>query len=125
MMITLPMSDIPQSRLSASVDAARAAVSKTSQIGDATYMPSDRQTSYGLKNLVQVEKIYPEQNHINLPSIRSKRGSPSAITAENVLRAKASLDEIYVHNISSMRREYISNLHSDAPKFSNQFDMMA
>ena len=124
-MITLPMSDIPQSRLSASVDAARTAVSKTDNNSDATYVPSERQTSYGLKNLAQVEKIYPEQNHINLPSIRSKRGSPSAITAENVLRAKASLDEIYVHNISSMRREYISNLHSDAPKFSNQFDMMA
>ena len=88
-------------------------------------MPSERQTSYGLKNLVQVEKNISRANHINLlPSAQSEEVHPQ-ITAENVLRAKASLDEIYIHNIASMRREYISNLHSDAPKFSNQFDIMA
>ena len=124
-MITMPMTDTMPSRLSAAIDAADKLVAKTTQMADATYMPSQRQTAYGVGNLAQSEKKHPEYTHNNLPFIRSRRGAPSAITAENVLKARASLDQVYMHNMAATMREYISNSLADAPNFRNQLDIMA
>jgi hypothetical protein len=124
-MITMPMTDTMPSRLSAAIDAAEKTGAKSTQMADATYMPSQRQTAYGIGNLAQSEKKYPEYTHNNLPFIRSRRGSPSAITAESVLKARASLDQVYMHNIAATMREYVSNSHADMPNFQNQLDIMA
>ena len=124
-MLTMPMTDTMPSRLSAAIDAADKSVEKTSQAGDATYMPSQRQTAHGLGHLTQSEKKHSEYNHTNLPFIRSRRGAPSAVTAENVLKARAALDQAYMHNMAATKREYISNSHADAPQFRNQLDVMA
>ena len=124
-MITMPMTDIMPTRLSAAIDSADRSVAKTPQMGDATYMPSLRQTAHGVGNLTQSEKKHPEYNHNNLPFIRSRRGAPSAITAENVLKGRASLEKAYLHNIAATKQEYISNSYADAPRFRNQLDVMA
>ena len=124
-MITMPMTDTMPSRLSAAIDAADKSGAKTTQMSDATYVPSQRQTAYGVGNLAQSEKKHPEYTHNNLAFIRSRRGAPSAITAENVLKARASLDQVYMHNMAATMREYISNSLADAPNFRNQLDIMA
>ena len=121
----MPMTDTMPSRLSAAIDAADKSVAKTTQLADATYMPSQRQTAYGVANLAQSEKKHPEYTHNNLSFIRSRRGAPSSITAENMLKARASLDQVYMHNMAAIMREYISNTLEDAPNFQNQLDIMA
>jgi hypothetical protein len=124
-MITMPMTDTMPSRLSAAIDAAEKAGAKSTQMADATYMPSQRQTAYGIGNLAQSEKKHSEYTHNNLPFIRSRRSAPSTITAENVIKARASLDQVYMHNMAATMREYISNSLADAPNFRNQLDIMA
>jgi hypothetical protein len=124
-MITMPMTDTMPSRLSAAIDAADKSGAKTTQMADATYVPSQRQTSYGVGNLAQSEKKHSEYTHNNLPFIRSRRAAPSAITAENVRRARASLNKVYMHNVAATMQEYISNSLADAPNFRNQLDIMA
>ena len=121
----MPMIDTPPTRLSAAIDSADKSIAKTPQTSDATYMPSQRQTAHGLGNLTQSEKKHSEYNHTNLPFIRSRRGAPSAITAESVLKARAALEEAYMHNMAATKREYISNSYADAPQFRNQLDIMA
>lgn len=121
----MPMTDTMPTRLSAAIDSADKSVRKTPQTSDATYMPSQRQTAQGILNLTQSEKKYSEYNHTNLPFIRSRRGAPSAVTAENVLKARASLEKAYMYNMAVTKREYISNSYADAPKFSKQLDVMA
>ena len=121
----MPMTDTMPSRLSAAINAADKAVAKTTQAGDATYMPSLRQTAQGVENLIQSEKKHSEYTHTNLPFIRSRRGAPSSITAESVLKARAALENAYMHNAAATKREYISNIHAAAPNFRNQLDIMA
>ena len=120
----MPMTDTMPSRLSAAINAADKAVAKTTQASDATYMPSQRQTAQGIGNLTQSEK-HSEYTHTNLPFIRSRRGAPSAITAENVLKARTAMENAYMHNAAATKREYISNSHADAPNFRNQLNIMA
>jgi hypothetical protein len=124
-MITMPMTDTMPSRLSASIDATNKAIAQNTQSMSATYVPSLRQTAYGVGNLTQTEKKDPEYNHTNLSFIRSRRGAPSAITVENLLIARAALEKVYMHNIASTKREYISNSLADSPNFTNQLDFMA
>ena len=121
----MPMTDTLPTRLSAAIDSADKSIAKTPQTSDATYMPSLRQTAHGLGNLTQSEKKHSEYNHTNLPFIRSRRGAPSAITAENVLKSRAALEKAYMHNMAATKREYISNSYADAPQFRNQLDIMA
>lgn len=121
----MPMTDTMPSRLSAAINSADESIKKTPQAGDATYMPSQRQTAQGVENLTQSEKKHSEYTHTNLPFIRSRRGAPSAITAENVLKARAALENAYMHNMAATKQEYISNSHADAPNFRNQLDIMA
>ena len=121
----MPMTDTMPSRLSAAINAADKAVAKTTQSSDATYMPSQKQTAQGIGNLTQSEKKHSEYTHTNLPFIRSRRGAPSAITAENVLKARTALENAYMHNAAATKREYISNSHADAPNFRNQLNIMA
>lgn len=124
-MISLPITDIQPARLAASIDSAKIAMSKTAQGGDATYMPSQRETSYGLKHLTQSEKKYSEYSKTNIPYLRSKKGAPSSITAENYLFAKALASKVYMQNIAAVKREYLSNAQADFPRFSNQISILA
>ena len=121
----MPMTDTMPSRLSAAINAADKKDANTTQANDATYMPPQRQTAQGIENLTQSEKKHSEYTNTNLPFIRSRRGAPSAITAENVLKARTALENAYMHNAAATKREYISNIHADAPDFRNQLDIMA
>lgn len=124
-MINLNATEPPTTRLSASINNAEQTVAGSTTLDGATSMPSVRQTAYGVKSLTQTEKKRPESSSLNLPMIRSKRGAPSSITAENYLSAKAMLSEVYVHNIASIKREYISNTLGDAPHFRKSFEVFA
>lgn len=121
----MPMTDTMPSRLSASINAADKAVMKTNQLSDATYVPSQRQTTYGIESLVHSEKKHPEYTNTNLSFIRSRRGAPSSVTSENILKARASLEKIFMHNRAHIKREFISNTLGDIPDFKNQLDVMA
>jgi hypothetical protein len=124
-MLNLNVIEPPATRLSASINNAEKTAAGTTKLDDATSMPSNRQTTYGVKSLTQVEKKRPESSSLNLPMIRSRRGAPSAITTENYFSAKAMLSEVYVHNIASIKREYISNTLEDAPHFRKSFEVFA
>lgn len=124
-MLNLNVIEPPPTRLSASINNAERTVAGLTTRDGATSMPSVRQTAHGVKSLTQTEKKRPENSSLNLPMIRSKRGSPSSITAENYLSAKAMLSEVYVHNIASIKREYISNTLGDAPHFRKSFEVFA
>lgn len=122
-MLNLNVTEPPTTRLSASINNAERKVAGTTTLDGATSMPSVRQTAHGIKSLTQVEKKRPESSSLNLPMIRSKRGAPSSITAENFLISKAMLSKVYVHNIAAIKREYISNTLEDAPHFRKSFEV--
>lgn len=124
-MTILPTIDAQSTRLSTAINAVDNSLSNSAQISDATNVPSERQTSYGLINLGQVEKKRPENSSLNFSLIRSRKGAPSAITAESFLLARALLDEVYTHNMAAIKREYISNAHDDEPRFSNKLSISA
>ena len=124
-MTILPTIDAQSTRLSTAINAVDNSLSNSAQISDATNVPSERQTSYGLINLGQVEKKRPENSSLNFSLIRSRKGAPSAITAESFLLARALLDEVYTHNMAAIKREYISNAHDDEPRFSNKLGISA
>lgn len=94
-------------------------------MSDATNMPSERQTSHGVVNLGQVEKKRPENSSLNFSLIRSRKGAPATITAESYLLARAMLDEVYAHNMAAIKREYVSNILEDAPRYSHKLGISA
>ena len=118
----------PQSKLKAHasqrINAVDNSLSNSAQMLDATNMPSERQTSHGVVNLGQVEKKRPKI----LPQfslIRSRKGAPATITAESYLLARAMLDEVYAHNMAAIKREYVSNILEDAPRYSHKLGISA
>ena len=122
-MTILPTIDAQSTRLSTAINAVDNSLSNSPQISDATNVPSERQTSYGLINFRQVENALKFIPKFSL--IRSRKGAPSAITAESFLLARALLDEVYTHNMAAIKREYISNAHDDEPRFSNKLSISA
>ena len=124
-MAILPTIEPQTTRLSTAINAFDNSLSNSTQSSDATNVPSERQTSYGVVNLGQVEKKRPENSSLNFSLIRSRKGAPSAITAESYLLARAMLDEVYTHNMAAIKREYLSNVHDDAPRFFNTLGISA
>lgn len=124
-MVISPSIEPQATRLSNAINADDNSLSNSAQILDATNVPSERQTSYGLVNLGQVEKKRPENSSLNFSLIRSRRGAPSAVTAESYFLSRALLDEVYTHNMAAIKREYISNSLDDAPRFSHKLAISA
>ena len=60
-----------------------------------------------------------------LQRIYHPRQSPSAISSENFLAARALMSAKFVHNIAMTKEARISNLYKDAPKFQSQIDILA
>ena len=67
-MLNLNVIEPPATRLSASINNAEQTVAGTTKLDDATSMPSNRQTTHGVRSLTQVEKKRPESSSLNLPN---------------------------------------------------------
>lgn len=124
-MVISPSIELQSTRLSSAINAVDNNLSNSAQISDATNMPSQRQTAYGVINLGQVEKKRPENSSLNFSMIRSRKGAPSAVTTESFFSARAMLEEVYTHNMAAIKREYISNSLDDAPRFSEKIAITA
>lgn len=124
-MVISPSIELQSTRLSSAINAVDNNLSNSAQISDATNMPSQRQTAYGVINLGQVEKKRPENSSLNFSMIRSRNGAPSVVTTESYFLARAMLEEVYTHNIAAIKREYISNSLDDAPRFSEKIAITA
>ena len=124
-MVITPTIETQSTRLSTAITAVDNSLSNSAQTSDATNVPSERQTSQGVVNLGQVEKKRPENSSLNFSLIRSRKGAPSAITAESFLLARAMLDEVYAHNMAAIKREYVSNILVDAPRYSHKLGISA
>ena len=60
-----------------------------------------------------------------LQQIYSPRQAPSAVTTENFLAARALMTDAYVHDIASTKRDRISDLYRDTPRFQSCVNILA
>ena len=90
----------------------------------ASLMPTERQSVNGVEVLHAGSKLGP--NYPNIPHARiyHPKQSPSAISSENFLRARAALNPGYMHNEAQTNIARISNLYRDVPQFKNELDIL-
>ena len=87
-------------------------------------MPTERQSVNGVEVLHAGSKLGP--NYPNIPHARiyHPKQSPSAISSENFLRARAALNPRYMHNEVQTNIARVSNLYRDVPQFKNELDIL-
>ena len=87
-------------------------------------MPTERQSVNGVEVLHAGSKLGP--NYPNIPHARiyHPKQSPSAMSSENFLRARAALNPEYKHNVAQTNIARISNLYRDVPQFKNELDIL-
>ena len=87
-------------------------------------MPTERQSVNGVEVLNASSKLGP--NYPNIPHARiyHPKQSPSAISSENFLRARAALNPGFVHNMAQTNIARVSNLYRDVPQFKNELDIV-
>ena len=91
----------------------------------AKLMPSGNST------LIQTLPINDVQNsgHINYnnyyASRANKKQSPSTVSAEAFLKARISLNPVYLHNEMITKIQNISDLTKNPPRFKDQIDLLA
>ena len=90
----------------------------------ASLMPTERQTVNGVEVLHAGSRLGP--NYPNMPHARiyHPKQSPSAISSENFLRARAALNPGFVHNAAQTNIARVSNLYRDVPQFKNDLDIL-
>ena len=90
----------------------------------ASLMPTERQSVNGVEVLHAGRKLEP--NYPNLPHARiyNPKQSPSAISSENFLQARAALNPGYLHNMAQTNIARLSNLYRDVPQFKNELDIL-
>ena len=87
-------------------------------------MPTERQTVNGVEVLQSGSRLGP--NYSNMPRARiyHPKQSPSAISSENFLHARAALNPGFVHNAAQTNIARVSNLYQDVPQFKNDLDIL-
>jgi hypothetical protein len=91
----------------------------------AKLMPSRNDT------LIQTLPVNDVQNsgHLNYnnyyASRANKRQSPSTVSAEAFLKARISLNPVYLHNEMITKIQNISDLTKNPPRFRDQIDLLA
>ena len=87
-------------------------------------MPTERQTVNGVEVLHAGSRLGP--NYPNMPHARiyHPKQSPSAISSENFLQARASLNPGFVHHVAQTNIARVSNLYRDVPQFKNELDIL-
>ena len=90
----------------------------------ASLMPTERQTVNGVELLNAGSELGP--NYPNMPRARiyHPKQSPSAISSENFLRARAALNPGFVHDVAQTNIARVSNLYRDIPQFKNELDIL-
>ena len=90
----------------------------------ASLMPSERQTVNGVEVMHAGSRLGP--NYPNMPHARiyHPKQSPSAISSENFLQARAALNPGFVHNVAQTNIARVSNLYRDVPQFKNDLDIL-
>lgn len=112
-------------RLAGASDAASSHLTSRTEVVNANPVPTERQTNAGIEASIAAPLISREFSGMPLTQIRSNRQSPSAILTEQFLAARAASAPIFIHNTASVKAERISNLYADAPRFTNQLDVIA
>ena len=90
----------------------------------ASLMPTERQSVNGVEVSHAGSKLGP--NYPNIPHARiyHPKQSPSAISSENFLQARAALNPGFVHNAAQTNIARVSNLYRDVPQFKNDLDIL-
>ena len=90
----------------------------------ASLVPTERQTVNGVEVLHAGNRLGP--NYPNMPHARiyHPKQSPSAISSENFLQARAALNPGFVHNAAQTNIARVSNLYRDVPQFKNDLDIL-
>ena len=91
----------------------------------AKLMPSRNDTLIQTLPLSDVQNS-GQINHNNFYSSRAnKRQSPSTVSAEAFLKARISLNPVYLHNEMITKIQNISDLTKNPPRFRDQVDLLA
>jgi hypothetical protein len=90
----------------------------------ASLMPTERQSVNGVEVLHAGSKLGP--NYPNVPHARiyHPKQSPSAISSENFLQARAALNPGFMHHAAQTNIARVSNLYRDVPQFKNELDIL-
>ena len=92
----------------------------------ANTVPTERQTQFGMPvkpNISALSRDYVRQAQ---PMFLSHpRLAPSAVSSEQFLSARSLMAPVFKHNIMATKIAHISNLHAEAPRFRDQFDILA
>jgi len=88
-------------------------------------MPSLRQTPFGVEALSASQAQPREHKRQPATIIRHPRFSPSAVTSEQYIAARAMLSPGFLHQAAATQIARISNLYADTPRFSQQVDILA
>ena len=91
----------------------------------ARVMPTLPQGTKAVAPSAQPYDLSREFHQKPLQQIYNPRQAPSAISSENFLAARALMSATFVHNIAMTKEARISNLYKEAPKFSDQIDILA
>ena len=87
-------------------------------------MPTERQTSNGVEALQAASRLGSTNPNMPHARIYHPKQSPSAVSSENFLRARAALNPGFVHNVAQTNIARISNLYRDVPQFKNELDIL-
>ena len=90
----------------------------------ASLMPTERQSVNGVEVLHTSNKTgsyFPNMPHAR---IYHPKQSPSAISSENFLQARAALSPGLVHNAVQTNIARVSNMYRDVPQFKNELDIL-
>jgi len=91
----------------------------------ASSVPSLRQTGHGVEPVGMVNQTYKDYSQRPATVISHPRFAPSAITSEQFMNARALLSPGYIHQSAASKIARISNLYADAPRFSQQINILA
>jgi hypothetical protein len=91
----------------------------------ASLVPNTRQIDAGIQVIEPSVALQRNFTDVPLTRIYHPRQSPSAITSENYLLARAAMNPGFVHNSAHTRAARISNLYRETPRFGGTLDICA
>ncbi len=91
----------------------------------ANIMPTLQQTIYGLAPVEMTGSSHKYEENGAQNSISHPRYSPSSVSSEEFLQARAGMAPVYNHNMAATREARTSNFHEDMPRFKDQIDLLA
>ena len=87
-------------------------------------MPTERQSVHGVEVLHASSKLGPSYPNMPHARIYHPKQSPSAVSSENFLQARAALNPGFMHHTAQTNIARVSNLYRDVPQFKNELDIL-